>query len=118
MSISLNRVILLGKVCGTPEVYNSSGTSLFCVIKLMTSKPGYMANGTAVPERFSYHRLLAWNKRAEYIRENVQTDAVILVEGEINYNSRTDNFGNTTHSTDIYIQSIEIIEKGLPNSEP
>ena len=64
--MSVNKVILLGNAGRDPEVrYLDSGVAV-ATLPLATSERGYtLSNGTQVPERTEWHKLVLWRGLAE-----------------------------------------------------
>lgn len=79
--MSLNKVMLIGNVGKEPEVrYVEEGVAT-AVFSLATTTRGYtLPNGTVVPERTEWHRVLVWRKLAEVVEKYVHTaDATLWV---------------------------------------
>jgi single-strand DNA-binding protein len=108
--MSLNKVMLIGYVGKEPEVrYIEEGVAT-AVVSLATSTRGYtLPNGTVVPERTEWHRVLLWRKQAELVEKYVHTGDKLYVEGELRTRSYTDKQGRTHNVTEIWANSIELL---------
>ena len=108
--MSLNKVMLIGNVGKEPEVrYIEEGVAP-AVVSLATSTRGYtLPNGTVVPERTEWHRVLLWRKQAERVEKYVHTGDKLYVEGELRTRSYTDKQGRTHNVTEIWANSIELL---------
>ena len=108
--MSLNKVMLIGNVGKEPEVrYIEEGVAT-AVVSLATSTRGYtLPNGTVVPERTEWHRVLLWRKQAELVENYVHTGDKLYVEGELRTRSYTDKQGRTHNVTEIWANSIELL---------
>lgn len=108
--MSLNKVMLIGNVGKEPEVrYIEEGVAT-AVVSLATSTRGYtLPNGTVVPERTEWHRVLLWRKHAELVEKYVHTGDKLYVEGELRTRSYTDKQGRTHNVTEIWANSIELL---------
>ncbi len=117
--MSLNKVMLIGNVGKEPEVrYIEEGVAT-AVVSLATSTRGYtLPNGTVVPERTEWHRVLLWRKQAELVEKYVHTGDKLYVEGELRTRSYTDKQGRTHNVTEIWANSIELLTpKPKPQQE-
>ena len=108
--MSLNKVMLIGNVGKEPEVrYVEEGVAT-AVVNLATNTNGYtLPNGTVVPERTEWHRVLLWRKQAEFVEKYVHTGDKLYVEGELRTRSYTDKQGRTHNITEIWANTIEIL---------
>lgn len=108
--MSLNKVMLIGNVGKEPEVrYIEEGVAT-AVVSLATSTRGYtLPNGTVVPDRTEWHRVLLWKKQAELVEKYVHTGDKLYVEGELRTRSYTDKQGRTHYVTEIWANSIELL---------
>lgn len=105
----MNKVLLMGKVVGAPTAYGQNGQ--FAVVRLETSKPPYQRkDGTFTEERKQYHRCLFFNDRAQQALATVHDTDTLFLEGEINYSSNTDEFGNVRQQTDIFVQKFDTVK--------
>ena len=108
--MSLNKVMLIGNVGKEPEVrYIEEGVAT-AVVSLATSTRGYtLPNGTVVPERTEWHRVLLWRKQAELVEKYVHTGDKLYVEGELRTRSYTDKQGLSHNVTEIWANAIELL---------
>jgi single-strand DNA-binding protein len=108
--MSLNKVMLIGNVGREPEVrYIEEGVAT-AVISLATSTRGYtLPNGTVVPERTEWHRVLLWRKLAEVVEKYVHTGDKLYIEGELRSRSFTDKQGRTHNVTEIWASNMEML---------
>ena len=108
--MSLNKVMLIGNVGKEPEVrYVEEGVAT-AVLSLATSTRGYtLPNGTVVPDRTEWHRVLLWRKLAEVVEKYVHTGDKLYIEGEIRSRSYTDKQGRTHNITEIWANNMEML---------
>lgn len=108
--MSLNKVMLIGNVGKEPEVRYIEEAVATAVVNLATNTNGYtLPNGTVVPERTEWHRVLLWRKQAEFVEKYVHTGDKLYVEGELRTRSYTDKQGRTHNITEIWANTIEIL---------
>ena len=97
--MSLNKVMLIGNVGTEPDIrYIENGVAT-ATLSLATSTPGYtLPNGTQVPERTEWHRILLWRKLAEIVERYVHKGDKLYIEGQLRTRSYTDKQGKTRYS--------------------
>jgi len=116
--MSLNKVMLIGNVGKEPEVrYVEEGVAT-AVFSLATTTRGYtLPNGTVVPERTEWHRVLVWRKLAEVVEKYVHTGDKLYIEGEIRTRSYTDKQGRTHNITEIWANNMEMLSSKPQNQQ-
>lgn len=116
ISMSLNKVILIGNVGKDPDVrYFDSGNAV-ANFPLATSERGYrLANGTEIPERTEWHNIVATRERAQFVEKHVKKGSLLCVEGKIRTRHYDDKDGNKRYITEIYVDRIEFYSIGSGN---
>ena len=109
---SFNKVILMGRLCGDPELKQTqSGSSV--------------TNFTiAVDRRYSkdeekqtdFISVVAWRNTAEFISKYFGKGSAILIEGELQTRSWTDQQGNKRYATEVLAHEVSFCES-KKNSE-
>lgn len=108
--MSLNKVMLIGNVGKEPEVRYVDGGMATATLSLATTTRGYtLPNGTQVPERTEWHRILLWRKLAEVVEKYVHTGDKLYIEGELRTRSYTDKQGRTHHITEVWANNMEML---------
>ena len=122
--MSLNKVMLIGNVGKEPEVrYIDNGVAT-ATLSLATNTPGYvLPNGTQVPERTEWHRVLLWRRLAEIVERYVHSGDKLYIEGQLRTRSYTDKQGKTRYVTEVWADNMEMLTpktnvaaKGAPAS--
>lgn len=108
--MSLNKVMLIGNVGHDPEVrYIDQGVAT-ATLSLATNTPGYtLPNGTVVPERTEWHRVLLWRRLAELVEKYVRKGDKLYIEGELRTRSYTDKKGISHTITEVWANSMEML---------
>lgn len=108
--MSLNKVMLIGNVGKDPDIrYIDSGVAT-ATLSLATSTPGYsLPNGTQVPERTEWHRVLLWNRLAEIVERYVHKGDKLYIEGQLRTRSYTDKQGKTRYVTEVWADNMEML---------
>lgn len=108
--MSLNKVMLIGNVGKDPEVRYIDQGIASAVINLATNTPSYtLPNGTLVPERTEWHRVILWRKLAETAEKYVHKGDKLYIEGELRTRSYTDKQGRSHSITEVWGSSMEIL---------
>ncbi len=102
--------MLIGNVGKDPDVrYVSEGVAT-ATLSLATTTPGYtLPNGTQVPERTEWHRILFWRRLAEIVERYVHKGDKLYVEGQIRTRSYTDKQGHSRTVTEIWADNMEML---------
>lgn len=108
--MSLNKVMLIGNVGKDPEVrYIDNGVAT-ATLSLATNTPGYtLPNGTQVPERTEWHRILLWRRLAEIVERYVHSGDKLYIEGQLRTRTYTDKQGKTRYVTEIWADNMEML---------
>lgn len=117
--MSLNKVMLIGNVGREPEIRYVDSNMPVARVSLATSERAYvLRNGTQVPERTEWHRLVAWRETAQFIEKYVHTGDKLYVEGQLRTRSYTDKNGIQRSQTEVMVEKVERLS-GRPavNSE-
>lgn len=109
--MSLNKVILIGRVGKDPEIRYFDSNSAVAGFSLATSERGYkLANGTEVPERTEWHNIVAYRDLAIFSEKWIKKGNLLHVEGKIRYRSYVDNTGIKRGVTEILAEKINFFD--------
>lgn len=118
--MSLNKVMLIGNVGKEPMVrYIDNGVAT-ATLSLATTTPGYtLPNGTQVPERPEWHRILLWRRLAEIVERYVHKGDKLYIEGSLRTRSYTDSKGLSHEITEIWAERMEMLtpKSNAPQTE-
>lgn len=117
MSKSINQVLLIGNVGKDPEVRTLDSNIKVATFSLATSTGGYKTkDGAEVPEKTSWHNIVAWRGFADIAEKYIKKGDKITVLGTISYREYEKD-GIKRYTTDII--AYDIILGGRPeNSRP
>lgn len=103
----MNKVILIGNVGSDPEVRQAGQTK---VVQLSLATNEYYTNkqGERVTNT-EWHKLEAWDKKADIIEKYITKGSRIAIEGQIKTEKYTDNEGKERYITKIRVTSIEML---------
>jgi single-strand DNA-binding protein len=110
--MSINKAILVGHVGKDPEVRYFDNGGAVASFSLATTERGYTAsNGTQVPERTDWHNIVLWRGLAETAEKFIKKGSKIYVEGKIRNRSYDDANGNKRYVTEIYGDTLELLDR-------
>lgn len=113
----MNKVMLIGNVGVEPEVrYVEQGVAV-ARVRLATTERGYtLQNGTQVPERTEWHRVVMRNALAEVVEKYVHKGDKLYVEGKIFTRTYDDQTGVKRYVTEIYADNMEMLSPKAQNA--
>ena len=105
MSRTINRVELLGRVGGDPDLkYSQNGTAV-CQLRLATDRR--RQNGETEAD---WHSIVCWGKQAEAVAEYVRKGNRLYVSGSLAQNSYETEDGQRRYRTEIHAQEVVFLD--------
>ena len=113
--MSVNQVIILGRVGRDPEV-RMAGQNKVATFSVATggkykTKDGREADDTA------WHNIVAWRSSAEIVEKYIKKGSQVFIEGHLSYRKYSDKDGVERNITDIVVDKIELLG-GKAESSP
>lgn len=113
----MNKAILIGNVGADPEVRYFEGGRAVAQVRLATTERGYtLQNGTQVPDRTEWHRVVMRNALAEVVEKYVHKGDKLYVEGKIFTRTYDDQTGVKRYVTEIYVDNMEMLSPKAQNA--
>ncbi len=107
--MSVNKVILLGRLGQDPELkYTPSGAAV-CNFSLATSETWNDKNSGQKQERTEWHRIVVWGKLAELCNQYLSKGRQAFVEGRLQTRSWDDQSGQKRYTTEINATTVQFI---------
>jgi len=113
---TVNKVILVGRLGADPEVRYAPSGSPVANFRMATNRVWKDRDGN-VQESTEWHRVVAWNRLAEVIKEYVKKGHRIYVEGRIQYREWEDQNGQRRFTTEIIATDIQMLESAPGRGE-
>ena len=103
--MSVNKVIILGRLGQDPELkYTPSGAGV-CNFSLATTESWNDKGSGQKQERTEWHRVVIFNEGlVNVVKQYLKKGAQIYVEGQLTTNKYTDSNGQEKYSTQIVLQ--------------
>lgn len=116
MSKSINQVLIMGNVGKEPEVRQLEKVKV-ATFSVATSTGGFKKqDGTEVPEKTSWHSIVAWRGLADISEKFIHKGDKVLVQGTLSYREYEKD-GVKRYVTDILAYDIVLCGK-QDNSKP
>ena len=106
--MSVNKVILVGRLGKDPETrYTSSGQAV-CNFSLATDET-YKDRAGERQKRTEWHRIVVWGKQAEIAQQYLRKGALIYLEGRIQTRQWDDREGQKRTTTEIVASNFRML---------
>ncbi len=106
----MNKVFLIGNVGGEPDVHTFEDGGAVANLSLATTKRGYkLQNGTEVPDRTDWHRVVLKGNAAKAAGQYVHKGDRLCVVGELAYREYEDKNGQKVRTTEIVAHEMEML---------
>lgn len=106
--MSVNRVILVGRLGKDPETRYTGGGQAVCHFSLATDESFKSRSGER-QKRTEWHRITVWGKQAEIAQQYLKKGAQIYVEGSIRTSEWTDKEGQKKTSYEINASTFRML---------
>lgn len=105
---SVNKVILIGNLGKDPEVRFTQGGQCVANFSIATSDNWKDKSGQK-QERTEWHRIVAWGKLGELVKEYLRKGRPVYIEGRLQTRSWQDQQGNTRYTTEIVATALQFL---------
>ena len=106
--MSVNKVILLGRLGQDPELKYTPGGQPVCNFSLATTESWTDKQGQK-QEKTEWHRLVVWGKLAELCNQWMKKGSQAYVEGKLETRSWDDKDGNKRYATEIIANTVQFL---------
>jgi len=108
----VNKVIIVGRLGGDPEVRYTPGGQAVARLSVATSENWTDKQGQK-QERTEWHRVVVWGKMAEVCGQHLSKGRQVYVEGRLQTRSWDDKAtGQKKYSTEINAQTVQFLGSG------
>ncbi len=114
--MSVNKVILLGRLGQDPELKYTPGGSPVCNFSLATTESWTDKSGQK-QEKTEWHRVVVWGKLAELCNQYLAKGRQCFLEGRLQTRSWDDKDGNKRYTTEILANTVQFIGGASANTE-
>lgn len=106
--MSVNKVILLGRLGQDPELKYTPGGAAVCNFSVATTESWTDKQGQK-QEKTEWHRIVVWGKLAELCNQYLAKGRQAFVEGRLQTRSWDDKDGSKRYTTEIMANTVQFI---------
>ncbi len=117
----MNKVVLIGNVGGEPDVHTFEDGGAVANFSVATTERGYkLQNGTEVPDRTDWHRIVLKGNLAKVAQNYVHKGDKVCIVGKVMYRDYEDRSGQKVHMTEVIGSEMELLspKKEAPQPQP
>ena len=105
--MALNKVMIIGKCGGDPEIRESNGSKVATISVATTER--YKDKSGESKEQTEWHRVIAWNHMAEFASKNIRKGSQVYVEGKLRTRKWKDRDGIERYTTEIISENLQAL---------
>ncbi|MEN9722214.1 MAG: single-stranded DNA-binding protein [Pseudomonadota bacterium] len=106
--MSVNKVILIGRLGQNPEVRHTPSGSSVANFSVATNEAWTDKSGQK-QERTEWHRVVVWGKLADLCGQYLAKGRQIFVEGKLQTRQWQDKDGQTKYTTEVLAQTVQFL---------
>ncbi len=106
--MSVNKVILVGRLGRDPETRYTSGGQAVCNFSIATDET-YKDRSGERQKRTEWHKIVVWGKQAEIAQQYLKKGSQLYLEGRIQSREWTDKEGNKRTSFEIVCTNFRML---------
>ena len=108
--MSVNKVILRGRLGKDPEVRKINATTTVCNFPLATNE-SYKNQDGSYTEQTEWHNIVMWRGVAERAERILKKGSTIFVEGKLRTRSWEDKENHKRYTTEIVVENFQLLDK-------
>src|SRR5690625_480739 len=110
-----NRIQLIGHLGANPEMKNFDNSKKKAQFSLATTERYQIKDEWK--EDTQWHRVIAWDRMADRVEQQLRKGSFVLVEGKLIHRSYEDNNGETQYITEVQAQSFIPLDKSTTEND-
>lgn len=111
---SFNKVILIGNMTADPELKQTQGGLSVCSFSIAVNRRFKGENGQ---QECDFITIVAWRQQAEFVTRYFKKGQPILVCGQLQTRTWTDNQGNKRYATEVVADEVSFVGNKESNTE-
>jgi single-strand DNA-binding protein len=108
MYMSVNKVILVGRLGKDPETKFTSGGQALATFTMATDS-SYKDRSGERQKRTEWHRIKVWGKLAEIVQQYLKKGSLVFIEGRIETREWQDKEGQKRYTTEIVANEMRML---------
>ena len=114
--MSLNKVMVIGRLGRDPELKYTQAGAPVCTLNLATDESYKDNNGQKV-ERTEWHRVVVFQKAAENCSQYLAKGSLVFVEGNLQTRKWQDQQGQNRYVTEIRAHRVQFLDRKGDNGQ-
>lgn len=106
--MSVNKVILIGRLGKDPDLKYTSGGSAVANFTLATNR-SWKGQDDQKQEETTWHNIVVWGRQAEVIKEYLAKGRQVYLEGRIANRSYDDKEGNKRYISEVVVEQFRFL---------
>ncbi len=106
--MSLNKVLLLGRLGAAPELKHTPSQTAICTLRLATNERRKGANGEWA-DHTEWHTVVTFGKTAENCNQYLEKGRQVFIEGRIQTRKYQDKDGKERYWTEIIALNVQFV---------
>ena len=102
-----NKVFLTGRPTREPEIKQSAKGKVYCRVRLAVDRP---YRGKDVPRQTDYFDVVFYDKKAQFVFNNVAKGALVNIWGRLEQGEYINNVGTKIEKVSVIASEIEVVE--------
>jgi len=115
--MSVNKVILVGRIGKDPECRQANSGTMICNFTMATNRKWKDKQGEQKDET-EWHRLVAFGRTAEVIGEYLKKGSQVYIEGRLQTRKWQDKDGSDRWSTEVVVDVMRMLDSRGEGGEP
>lgn len=104
--MNLNKVILIGRLTGDPQLRTTSAGAPVTTISLATNRIWTNKAGERQQD-VQFHNVVIWGRQAEIVNQFLKKGSLAMVEGRLQTRNWQDNQGQNRRTTEVVCERIQ-----------
>ncbi len=114
--LNLNRAMIIGNATRDPEIKTTTTGQAIAHLVVATNFTWRDQAGNR-QSKVEYHRVIAWRRLAEIIKQFVHKGSKVYIEGRMQTRSWDDQMGNKRYLTEVVAENLIILDGRQQNGE-
>lgn len=114
--LNLNRAMIIGNATRDPEMKTTTTGQAIAHLVVATNFTWRDQAGNR-QSKVEYHRVIAWRRLAEIIKQFVHKGSKVYIEGRMQTRSWDDQMGNKRYLTEVVAENLIILDSRQQNGE-
>lgn len=107
--MSVNRVVLTGRLTADPEVRTTNSGRNFVTFNLAVQKARKVQDGESAADFF---KIMAWGASAKYVEDYLTKGRLIACDGKLQTRRWQDQNGVNRESVEIVVDNVNALDRG------